>query len=635
VLGRASKLSAPGRAALDAASVAPLGADLALLEHLLGDDVAGVDECTIAGMLVPDRSLIGFRHELARISVHDDIAPVRRRALHRKALSHLCTGPADPALLAYHAVEAGDGAAVLRFTVAAADAAVRGGAHVSATEQLGVALRFADALPAAERAELLEHFAAEAHVVGRFQESADAYEEAVKHWESVGDLRRTALGLRRATSPLTSMGAQARADAATERAVALLESLGDPADLAEALLGVTSMRMLARELRAAVVAGDRALELAAEVGRDDLRAGLLIQSGVAVLMDGDHGEGEARIREGISLAGTLDRDDLVLLGCGQLGSGAGEVRRYDLAVPALHETVRLGLASDQLGWESYATAWLARCDLEQGRWDEAGQRATALLARPSCVGIARSTALTALGRLRARRGDPGVREVLGEASALAAEIGHLQRVWPSAVACAEAAWLEGRLSDEVANLRAAYDLASRVGYPWALGEVGYWLDLAGVDRREPLRVPTPYALLREGRHQEAHGWWIERGCGYDAALALASSRDPGQLRLAHDTFAAFGAHPAADRVARALRALGASAPRRPRRSTRANPFALTARELEVAARVAEGLTNAEIADALVISPKTVDHHVSSLLSKLGVGSRRDAGRELRRLGLVP
>jgi DNA-binding CsgD family transcriptional regulator len=228
-----------------------------------------------------------------------------------------------------------------------------------------------------------------------------------------------------------------------------------------------------------------------------------------------------------------------------------------------------------------------------------------------------------------------VREVLGEASALAAEIGHLQRVWPSAVACAEAAWLEGRLSDEVANLRAAYDLASRVGYPWALGEVGYWLDLAGVDRREPLRVPTPYALLREGRHQEAHGWWIERGCGYDAALALASSRDPGQLRLAHDTFAAFGAHPAADRVARALRALGASAPRRPRRSTRANPFALTARELEVAARVAEGLTNAEIADALVISPKTVDHHVSSLLSKLGVGSRRDAGRELRRLGLVP
>ena len=74
-------------------------------------------------------------------------------------------------------------------------------------------------------------------------------------------------------------------------------------------------------------------------------------------------------------------------------------------------------------------------------------------------------------------------------------------------------------------------------------------------------------------------------------------------------------------------------PRGARSSTRANPAGLTTRELDVLRLIAHGLRNSEIAEQLVVSAKTVDHHVSSVLSKLGVSSRGAAAKEALRLGL--
>jgi DNA-binding NarL/FixJ family response regulator len=75
--------------------------------------------------------------------------------------------------------------------------------------------------------------------------------------------------------------------------------------------------------------------------------------------------------------------------------------------------------------------------------------------------------------------------------------------------------------------------------------------------------------------------------------------------------------------------------RGPRAATAANPGGLTAREVDVLVLLSEGLSNAAIADRLVLSKRTVDHHVSAILRKLGVESRTQAGRRARSLGLVP
>ena len=123
-------------------------------------------------------------------------------------------------------------------------------------------------------------------------------------------------------------------------------------------------------------------------------------------------------------------------------------------------------------------------------------------------------------------------------------------------------------------------------------------------------------------------------CPYEAAESRATGDDPEVLRQALGDLERLGARPAAARVSRRLRELGVrDIPRGPRPATRANPARLTAREAEVVRLVALGIRNGEIAERLSVTAKTVDHHVSAVLRKLGVADREAARREAERRGI--
>jgi DNA-binding CsgD family transcriptional regulator len=124
------------------------------------------------------------------------------------------------------------------------------------------------------------------------------------------------------------------------------------------------------------------------------------------------------------------------------------------------------------------------------------------------------------------------------------------------------------------------------------------------------------------------------GCPYEAALALAEGDDEAQLRSL-EGLQRLGARPAAAIVARRLRDRGVRGiARGPGRAARENPAGLTARETEVLRLVAEGRRNAEIAERLFLSPRTVDHHVSAIFRKLGAHTRGEATAKGARLGLL-
>lgn len=631
VLARADSLDPAARAVVDVVSVVPQPTELWLLDAVLAGREHAVDTAVDAGVLVPAGQSVRFRHELARLAVQEAIPPARLRSMHRRLLGALAgsTAQIDAARLSYHAREGGDADGVRRFAPAAAAAAASAGAHRAAVEHLEAALA-AGGGTADAAADNLTRLADELMHVGRLADSEAMYARAAVSWRDLGDPVREGQALCARRSPLVYLGRQPEAEATVSQALDVLERVGASPALCDARTARSQLHMLARELDAAVATGSEAMALADEIGAPAGQASARIQLGVSRMMNGDVDDGRLLILEGIAIADRLGRDDLVAFGWTQLGTGAGEIHEHALAVPALERAVEVSRRREMLGWEVYSTAWLARCALVLGRWDEAAAHASQLLARPECVGIARMTALTTVALLRARRGDPAVWPALDEALAIAESTGHLQRLWPVACARAEAAWIEGRTqADELERLHEVLALAERVGYPWAVAELQQWLSRSSAQAAGPdsvMGIPL--------RGAEAATFWDGRGASYAAALARAESDDLDDVRAGYLTLLELGAAPVAARVAARLREAGAPVPRGSRPSSRANPFALTAREVEVAILLAGAHTNAEIADQLVISPKTVDHHVSSVLAKLGVRSRGEAAREVQRLGLA-
>ncbi len=146
-------------------------------------------------------------------------------------------------------------------------------------------------------------------------------------------------------------------------------------------------------------------------------------------------------------------------------------------------------------------------------------------------------------------------------------------------------------------------------------------------------LAPPYRLALTGDWASAAATWTALECPYDAAMAQLDGDETG-LREALATFTRLGARAAESIAARRLRELGVrSIPRGPRPSTRGNPAELTPRELEILHHIASGLTNAEIAERLFLSPRTVDHHVGRVLAKLGVRRRQDAAVIAMQLGI--
>jgi DNA-binding CsgD family transcriptional regulator/tetratricopeptide (TPR) repeat protein len=584
-----------------------------------------------------ESTALAFRHELARRAVEDALAPGKRQAAHGRILASLQARSGDVAIarLVHHAEAAGDIAAVLRFAPDAARHAAAVGAHREAAAHYASALKYAGQLSLDVRADLLAGRAVECYLTDEPSEAVLAEEAALAIWQDLGNARREGDAWRRLSRLHWVNGQTQDANRCAAQAIAVLEPVGPGAELAMAYSNQGQLHTMARNTEAAIAWSERAIELAEAQGNAEVLCNALNNLGTAKMLP-DRPGGREALERSLRIALEHGLHDHVARAYTNLGYSFLIHRRYAPALEAFGRGIAYCEERDLDAWAFYMTAERARAFFEQGDWARAAAEAGRVLARPRGVPLSRIAALVAQARVRTRRGDPGVRQLLDEAKTIAEGTAEQHRMARVAAARAELAWHAGDTRRVVVEATAAYDMSVAVGDAWSAGELAFWLWRAGALADPPAGSAAPFALQIGGDWAQAAAAWRTIGCPYEEALALSDSERESDLRRALTLFTELGAGPAAATVRQRLRIRGVrNLPTGARTSTRRNPGGLTTREVEILGRLAQGLTNAEIADRLCISPKTVDHHVSAILSKLGLRSRTEAALALAKLGIAP
>jgi DNA-binding CsgD family transcriptional regulator/tetratricopeptide (TPR) repeat protein/energy-coupling factor transporter ATP-binding protein EcfA2 len=636
VLARVARLPAAAREVAAAAAVLGRRADIGLLTTVAGEPAGAADDCISRGVLVADGAGVSFRHELARLVVEQSLPQAQRAAVHGRALAELTArGSGDHRRLAHHAAGCGNRPAVLEHAPQAADRAARLGAHREALDHLQLALDHHDR-PDRRRADLLGQLSYECYLTGLLERALAAQRAALEIYERDRDALAIGQSQRWLSRLSWFLGRNADGKRYAAAAIATLQPLEPGRELAMAYSNQAQLRMLADDNAEAVRWATVALGLARQLGDRATEAHALNNLGSALCRD-DPTEARLRLTQSLDLALASDEHEHAARAYTNLGTTLARGRR--LADAARQLRAGLGYCQDRDldSWQLYMSAWLARVLAEQGEYAAAEAELAGVLRHRQLAPVTRICALAVAGPLAARRGADAVAE-LDEALALAAGTGEVQRLVPVAAARAEAAWLAGRPYDAAAEVARIWPAVVAHPDPWDVGELRWWRAMGGAaDPGGPEGGPAagPFALMLAGEHRAAADRWQELGCPLWAAYSLAFSDQARDVQDCLEILDRLELPAVRAAVLRDRHARGLMVPRGPRASSRANPSGLTTREAEVLALLAEGLSYAEVAQRLVLSRKTVSHHVSAVLRKLGEPSRTRAVATAQRRGLLP
>lgn len=633
VQARIASLSDDARTIVQTAALIGTWVDPGLLDAVSSPSDRALDEIVAAGVLVSDGDALRFRHEITRVAVGQQVPAHRRRPVHERLLAALqASGCTDDARMAHHAEGSDDRAAVLRFAPRAGRRASELASHREAAAQFERALRFAGAEPPDVLADLYDRLAIERSLLDRWTEAANAGELALELWRQLGDPVREGDTLRRLSRTMWRLCRAKEAAEYAEAAITILEPVGDTRELAWAYANLAFQHNVRSECEDGIVAAQRAQKLAAQLGMPDALSDAMNTEACLNLQLGREWEETMRRALDVAIAGDAHE---------QAGRAYSNQCEFHIATRDFAEAER-DLAAGVPFCEEHDISTFSLC-LQGHRmellfataeWDEAlevGQPIVDGVASP----INKMIPAVLLGTILARRGDKSALAVLDQALDSAIGSNEADRIALARLARVEVFWLDNRAVEALGEVELLHSIAPGCG-AWVRGAIAMWLRRVGSEMTLlPARVAEPYALALEGDFDAAEQVWTRIGCPYDAAFALFDSGEESRLREALRRFDGLGTSATVQAVRRQMRRLGMrSIPVGVRAATRANPAGLTNREREVLELICTGRANSEIAEQLFISAKTVDHHVSAVLAKLGVPSRSAAATEAARLGLT-
>jgi ATP/maltotriose-dependent transcriptional regulator MalT len=621
-----------------------------------------------------------FRHALTREAVYGDLLGRERRMKHREvlaALEELYAGRNDEVIdqLAYHSLQGRELERAARYARLAGERAAQMYAYREAVAQYEAALDLLDADDPRERAELFARLGHTAYLLGDFNRCARAWREAQRLYEELDDRRQSAELARWLGRIAWERGDAQAAFAHTRAAIEILEAEPPGRELAMAYSALSQLYMVSSQVDESIAWGEKALRLADEFGDVGVKTHALNNIGVSLIERGEAARGLACLERSLELAkqhGMLLDELRAYLNFSANLFGMGQFKR---AAELLREATD---RAQQVHVELYTAemlAMLGQVEMRLGHWD----RTRELFEWLSRHGAARQLndeecfpliGELLMGELLLRQGqlDEARRLLEGHLSsperredthARQPLYASLVRVYLALGNIDQAvALLEQRLDHGGAKLHAK-------GQELLIAGVEAYLQAGRADRARDLL--TSLAALggtgensliaawledgrgllaaHEGRHvdaakhfQQARERWRAmeapfeeaRSCGRRAESLLrlghSAARDEAlrDLALARAIFERLGA-------ARELAAVEAQGRRQAPALRRGE---LTARERQVIALIAQGLSNRAIAEALVISEKTAEVHVGNILGKLGFSSRTQAAAYAVEHGLV-
>ena len=669
VLSRARHLATPTRGVASAAAVIGRSFDFDLLTavtdagpHEVADALRELQD---AYLVLPgaDEVTFDFRHALIRDTLYADTALPLRRHLHEKVARAAADRGYRGAFISAHFEQAQRPELAHEYAVAAASEAASVSAHGEALELYRRAVRNLPAqLPALDRAGLFAALGDEAAATDDNTAAAEAYRMAHELTASAGDARAAA-----ALVPRMAAAAHLLGENLPVRVGMLQEALGSldgvpGADRERARLGcaMAAAYLMDDRLDEAIQHGEASRAESQRIGDDEAASNVAATLGSVLVFAGRMEEGWRLLEDAIARATGAEQEAEAARGYRMIGSSASAVVEYDLAERWLTEGIGYAEKVELWNHRYYMAAHLAHVQWATGQWQAATQTAEQALADGRGGITTQITAQFVLGYLALGRGDWALAtDLLGEAFGQGDRMAEVQRLSPPLWGLAEAARCQGDYDTAIMHCergcQASADVADAAYvYPYLLTGVRAHLARGDVDAAAAWsgracavltaraipgtlpaighaqgllllargEVPAAYEALRAASEswQDRRRFWDGTLARLDLAAAAARARRTGEAAVLIDEVRATAAKTgaavlvaAADRLSQSFGSARPTAPWHP----------LSEREFEVAQLVAAGLTNRQIADQMVLSPKTISAHITHILTKLGAARRAE------------
>jgi DNA-binding CsgD family transcriptional regulator len=635
-LARLARLSEAARLIIELVAILPGGCPVDLAGKCVHFSVEELEEAEASGLVSVTRDELIFRHELLRRATEATLPAGVKIDLHARALTELEEMGADPAVLVHHALEAGDSDALIAYAPEAARRATAAGSRREAAAFYRALEPLLDRLEPEKQARLLEEWSTIEDDVGQTSRAFELLRRAIEIYEETGDELAAVVARQGIVFFLWATKANEEALRVASERVAALERIGQSSEqIAQALVDLALVNSLADNPEVAVKATARAQSLTSPGSESHVVA--------QAIQAWNEKDPESIIEEG-------HRALRIAVEVGSVRAQAIAFSVLTVTCPLVHPSLRGDVINRAIDFaevndlEQRRAFYLmaqGECELLGGHLTRAEDIGHEIASVWSDLDINLALpALQIIAQAQIRRGTPLAVESIRRLFAIPDRLPPVN--YGAEPVLAEAHWLDERSPFDVDSAKREYtyydEYYRRHGRfdlePNFSASLFFWLWKLEVVSEVPDWLPAAWRRQVEGDWEEAAEIWAQSERPYEQALALAEGDVPARL-AALKILDDMGAMAMATRIRRELRRDGVrNIPLGPRPSTRERVARLTTRQSEVLDLMADGLTNAEIADRLFISARTAEHHVAAVLSKLNAASRYEAVTVAKELGAL-